>query len=69
MIVVLTVLWALCLIGFVEFLYWVFIQSYSLTRKYITDREIERIRRDFLDDPVEMTNDRGEIFWVGYHKN
>ena len=69
MSVSLIVLGLLCLIGFMEFLYWVFICSYSLTKKYITDREIERIRRDFLDDPVEMMNDRGEVFWVGYHKD
>jgi len=31
-------------------------------------REHLRIRRDFLDNPVEMTNDRGEVFWVGYKK-
>lgn len=67
--IVLTILGALCLIGFVEFLYWVFIQSYCLTRKYITDREIERIRGEYLDDPVEMVNDRGDVFWVGYRKN
>lgn len=55
-------------VGFVEFIL-VSIETIScVIDRHKRQREIETIRRDFLNNPVEMVSDKGKVFWVGYKK-
>lgn len=49
---------------FVEFCFWALDGISYLIRRHEEKKLIEY----FLDNPVEMTNDKGEVFWVGYKK-
>ena len=55
-------------VGFVEFSLVTIEAISSVITRWRKQRKIDAIRRDFLDNPVEMVNDRGEVFWVGYKK-
>ena len=61
------VVWPILILGmvmFVEFCFWVLDGiSYLIHR-----RKEKQLIRDYVENPVEMVNDRGEVFWVGYKK-
>jgi len=37
-------------------------------KTYLYNREIDIIRRDFLDNPIELIGENGKIYYVGYKK-
>jgi len=66
--IVLFIAFPIMAVGLVEFLLLICGAVRDTIIGWKRHREYLRVRRDFLDSPVEMVNDRGEVFWVGYKK-
>jgi hypothetical protein len=67
--VVMVVLYGLCAIGLVEVLYCL---CGGLAKIFISchkDKQYRRLRKEFLDYPVEMVDGNGKIFYPRYRKS
>lgn len=61
------VIWSALLVVMVmvvECMFWI----WDNINYYIQRHKEYKILKDYVENPVEMTNDRGEVFWVGYKK-
>lgn len=35
---------------------------------YYTDKVMEEVMKEYMENPVIMINEKGEEYWVGYNK-
>jgi len=66
--IVLLIVIPIMFVGFVEFILVAIETISSVINRHKRQKEIETIRRDFLNNPVEMVSDKGKVFWIGYKK-
>ncbi len=52
------------MVVFVEFLFWTLDVVIYLFQK----RQDKILMEQYIENPVEMTSDKNEVFWVGYKK-
>lgn len=54
--------------GFVELCWLIFENILWAIDNFIQDRKLIKLRREFVDNPVELIGDNGKIYYVGYKK-
>jgi hypothetical protein len=54
----------LIMVASVEFAFWFVDTIIYLFEK----RRDKKMMEKYIENPVEMVNDKGEVFWVGYKK-